>query len=267
MDRAAEAFLDSPDGQQEGAALRLWPPTALDRLLAALRSDPSIKVRRGAMNLLSSVAVAVGSPQEAVLLNAVAQRCRDKDDEVREQAFAMLAQFLRGSLVRLLSVQDWQAVLDAGLAGPLPRLGGKTGSSKQAVRRTGAIRAAATELLQLYLCISPGNRQGRRTEQRSASRAASSDEEDLWEDSSGEEEDKAGDLDQAGTPAAEQQEDAAWPDRLQQLGIPHLLNGTNSAASHLQGAWRQALQKLLNEEQLAASGILPDYIPICDAHE
>lgn len=243
MDRAAHAYLDSPDSQQQGAALHLWPAAAVHRLLAALGSDPSIRVRRSAVGLLSCVAVAVSSPQEAALLHAVAQRCRDKDGGVREGAFAMLVQFPRASLARLLTVQDWQAVLDAGLAGPPPGPGAKPGGSKAAGRHAGAIRAAATELLRRYLGIT---------------RAVGGDEEDVWADAVAEDAAEAGEWDQAGAQAAEKQEGDAWLGKLDRLGVPHLLSSSNPAASHLQGAWRQALQEVLSEEQLGRAGILPE---------
>jgi hypothetical protein len=75
MDRAAAAYLQEQRQRQEeggkgqeGAALRLWAPTALDQLLFALRSDPSIRVRREAIRVLSSVAVEVGSSQVGAVL-------------------------------------------------------------------------------------------------------------------------------------------------------------------------------------------------------
>lgn len=86
MDRAATVFLDASEdeggeedkegaekeegekGAEEGRALALWHPTALHHLLFVLRADPSIRVRREAMRLLSSVAVPVGSQQVGACL-------------------------------------------------------------------------------------------------------------------------------------------------------------------------------------------------------
>ena len=84
MDRAAAAYLQEQQQQRQeeedgmgrgGAALHLWGPAALDQLLFALRSDPSVRVRREAMRVLSSVAVEVGSPQVGAALRCIAVRC------------------------------------------------------------------------------------------------------------------------------------------------------------------------------------------------
>ncbi|GAB4823043.1 hypothetical protein N2152v2_010089 [Parachlorella kessleri] len=159
MNKACDGYLRDTAGDRE-AAVALWTPSSLQSLLFALNRDPSIRIRREAMRLLTSVSAQVGSPQEEQLLHAVSLRCRDKDELVRCQAYQMLVQFPAATLHACLSEATWFGLLNFGLTvkcenaltaqrpatGRPPTKagmgGGKHGSD---------IHAAAQQLLGLYL--------------------------------------------------------------------------------------------------------------------
>lgn len=73
MSRAVDAHLgrlaDDDAGNQ--ARLQLWPEAALQMLYFTVMHDPSVRMRRAAMALLSSVAVGAGAPSVVKLAGVV----------------------------------------------------------------------------------------------------------------------------------------------------------------------------------------------------
>eukprot|EP00887_Chlorella_sp_A99_P008093 scaffold12.g8093.t1 len=173
LSRAADRWLAAHDGDTQ-ARLALWSPNSLAVLALILTRDPSIRVRREGMRLLSSVSIWAGDEQE--LLALVALKCRDRDDIVRQEAFAMLAQFPTAALVSGLDTRTWQDLLDLALAPASAGAGATAGPTKQGL----AIQATARQLLRRYV-LGGGTRgeedqqggcQGEEEQVESAQRAA-----------------------------------------------------------------------------------------------
>ncbi|KAK9817053.1 hypothetical protein WJX72_008913 [[Myrmecia] bisecta] len=115
MDSVANSYLDEC-GENDAAILALWPAEALDMVIFTLAHDHSLRNRRAAMSLLTTVVVEKKTAKETALLRAILQRCRDQDLLIREHASAMLAQFGSSSLRAVLQHSDWCTLLDIGLA-------------------------------------------------------------------------------------------------------------------------------------------------------
>lgn len=173
-----------------------------------------------------------------------------------QEAFALLAQFPQASLERHLSLPDWQALLDVGLAGPLPTGGSKGGSGGRAVSKHAvAIQGTSQQLLLRYLGLEggvtggeegAGSQEGSQLEVGEEESVPLSDEED------------DGDVEEVG-----QQEGGtagsgsggddppAWVGRLQALQeLPPHGDGC-AVALHLRSAWREALAAALEPVQVA----------------
>ncbi len=197
------------------------------------------------------------------MAQAAAQRCRDRDEGVRREAFALLGRLPLPCLRRSLRLSDWQSLLDCGLAGPLPTGHGAAAGPgalngagnrgrKSASRHAAAIRSAASELLQRYLGLcdrGPVLGSG-------------------GEEGYDEQEAEAGPLLEEGGERAAPPAMPAWQRRLQLLlpsellelggpGAPPLPGGPAAAAAaqHLLDGWRSALQEALDTEQLATLGL------------
>lgn len=91
--------------------------------------------------------------QERELLHVVTSKCRDKDEHVRRDAFAMLAQFPSASLAGL-DPRVWQGLLD--LAFRAAAAAQDAGSSKQLSKPAAAILGTAKQLLKRLLLRSCG---------------------------------------------------------------------------------------------------------------
>lgn len=196
------------------------------------------------------------------MARAAAQRCRDRDEGVRHEAFALLGRLPLPCLRRSLHLSDWQGLLDCGLAGPMPSgrstaagpsVGGSAGGgrSKPASRHAAAIRDAASELLLGYLGSSDGGE-----DEGSGGGEGASQQEEMWA------------LPEEGGRQAAGQATPPWQRRLQLLlppelleldapGAPRLPSGPAAAAAaqHLLAAWRGALQEGLQPEQLEVLGL------------
>lgn len=210
----------------------------------------------------AKLAPPASDPQDARVAQAAAQRCRDRDEGVRCEAFALLGRLPLPCLRRSLHLSDWQSLLDCGLAGPLPSghgaaagpgaLNGAGNMGRQsASRHAAAVRNAASELLQRYLGLwdrSPGLGSGNEEE--------------------GEEQETAGPLSEEGGERAATPAMPAWQRRLQLLlpsellelgspGAPPLPGGPAAAAAvqRLLDGWRSALLEALDTEQLATLGL------------
>lgn len=174
--------------------------------------------------------------QEAAVVRAVAQRCRDRGEEVRRDAFALLARTPQPALQRCLHPADWQATLDTGLAGPLPAASSGGGGRQAAAKHTEVIRHTALQLLRERLSLERGQE-------------GSQEEEAHAMDSSEREE-----VSEGGRPA--------WLARLQALQpqlpaeLPAVWGGPRwaAAAHHLHDGWQAALQEVLTPAQLATVG-------------
>lgn len=116
MDRAIDKYLqDNKDS--DDAQLLLWPEEAVQLLLFSCNKDPSIRIRRAAMSLLTSVVSRQQSRQEADIVSTLILKCRDKDSKVQTQAYQMLVQLPIDTLTPFLKLEDWRAVLDTALLG------------------------------------------------------------------------------------------------------------------------------------------------------
>ncbi|KAL0044205.1 hypothetical protein WJX82_004139 [Trebouxia sp. C0006] len=91
MGRAIDHFLNSPSSSDE-AQLQLWPEEGVHLLLFTCTKDPSVRIRRAAMSLLTSVVSKQQSAQEEAIVRALVLKCRDKDSRVQSQAYEMLVQ-------------------------------------------------------------------------------------------------------------------------------------------------------------------------------
>jgi hypothetical protein len=196
--------------------------------------------------------------QEAALLRAVALRCRDRDSAVRHNAFAMLAQFPLAILERHLAQEDWQALLDIGLAGPLPCTtdggsgGGSKAASKQHMTNT---QAAARQLLRQYLdADASGGGEESATADEEAAEGGGADRHSFG--SSGQE--KHEQMAEGWEEEKQEQAQAAaasWVLKLRALQLPpHAANDESAAAQHLQAAWQEALGQVLTQDQLQVAG-------------
>lgn len=175
---------------------------------------------------------------------AVAQRCRDRDAAVRQEAFSLLSQFPTASLERQLALSDWQTLLDAGLAGPLP--GGGGGAAGQA-KHAAAIREAASALLLRYLGLDAEAADPGEVAAWEAAMAASEEEEE--EEAWGAEEARP-----AGAAGASAAVELAWVAKLRALmALPPHAPGCPTAA-HISAAWRAAVAAALGPEQLEVLG-------------
>ena len=119
MDRAVDnSFQDS--NSSDTAQLALWPEEAVHLLLFTCAKDPSIRIRRAVMSLLTSVVSEQQSAQEQAIVQTLALKCRDKDAKVQSRAFEMMVQLPVEALRTCLQVEDWRAVLDTALLHPEP---------------------------------------------------------------------------------------------------------------------------------------------------
>ena len=125
MDRAIDRFLHGSSSDDD-AQLELWPEEAVQLLLFTCSKDPSVRLRRAAMSLLTSVVSRQQSTQEHAIVHALVLKCRDKDAKVQSQAYQMILQLPIEALTAHLRIEDWRAALDtallsrqAGLAGNL----------------------------------------------------------------------------------------------------------------------------------------------------
>ena len=195
--------------------------------------------------------------QEAALLRGVVLRCRDRDGAVRHDAFAMLARFPQASLERHLALGDWQALLDIGLAGPLPCTtgGGGGGGIKPASKQhMSATQAAAMQLLRQYLGVG-GSRGGEES-------ATADDEDEEGGGADGHSFGSSGQEEHAqmaeGWEEEEQAAAASWALKLRALQLPpRAANDESAAAQHLQAAWQEALGQVLTQEQLQVAAAQP----------
>lgn len=213
-------------------------------------------------------------------MQAVAQRCRDRDEAVRREAFALLARFLQPTLERWLQLPDWQAVLDSGLAGPLP--GGATG--KLAQKHAPAIRDSAQQLLLRFLGL-PGSEDDGGSDAGGAAAEGGGSQDWVLEGLEGLEGEKQAEEEEAGCVVmteGEEEEDTpsgrgcaragspAWVRQLravqppqaadllpQHSGAPGSAQHAAAVVGHLQAAWQEALGQVLGPEQLAAVGLGP----------
>ena len=116
MDRAIDKYLQD-NHEDDGAQLVLWPEEAVQLLLFSCTKDPSIRIRRAAIALLTSVVSRQQSTQEADIIRTLVLKCRDKDSKVQTQAYQMLMQLPIDALTLHLQLEDWRAVLDTALLG------------------------------------------------------------------------------------------------------------------------------------------------------
>ena len=116
MDRAIDKYLQD-NHDHDAAQLALWPEEAVQLLLVSCTKDPSIRIRRAAISLLTSVVSRQQSAQEANIVNTLVLKCRDKDSKVQIQAYQMLVQLPIDALTLHLKLEDWRAVLDTALLG------------------------------------------------------------------------------------------------------------------------------------------------------
>ncbi len=148
MDRAIDHFLNSPSSSDE-AQLQLWPEEGVHLLLFTCTKDPSVRIRRAAMSLLTSVVSKQQSAQEEAIVRALVLKCRDKDSRVQSQAYEMLVQLPSEALTAYLQIEDWRAVLDTAL------LNTQTAASDSLAdgdhQQDNAVHAIGMQLLQKYL--------------------------------------------------------------------------------------------------------------------
>lgn len=215
--------------------------------ITRLHASLSASERQG--SCVSSASLAC-TTQDARIARAAAQRCRDRDEGVRRQAFDLLGRLPLSRLRCSLQPSDWQGLFDCGLAGPPP-----AARSRPATRHAAMIRDAASELLQRFLGLhesgaDDGNGAGK------DGRQAVADVETVFD----------GACNQAaeGTlPAWQRRLQQVLPAGLLELGspvAPPLPGGPAAAvaAQHLLAAWRDALREVLPPEQLAAVGLSCD---------
>ncbi|GIL89199.1 hypothetical protein Vretifemale_17043, partial [Volvox reticuliferus] len=101
-------------GHQQAALL--WPRAAVDALLFSLLHDPSIKVRRAAIRLVSLVVLPAGGDGAARLTKTLLKKLRDKDALVSDRALQLL-------------VQLPPALIITAVNAPEPNGGGRIGES------------------------------------------------------------------------------------------------------------------------------------------
>lgn len=116
MEKAVNSFEEEHE-EDDMALLNLWPEAAVHMLLFTLSKDPSVRIRRAAMSVLTAIPARQHSAQEAAILQLLLLKCRDKDSNVQQQAYSMLTQLPAETLSEHLSIEDWRAVLDTALLG------------------------------------------------------------------------------------------------------------------------------------------------------
>lgn len=192
-----------------------------------------------------------------------------------QAVFALIVQFPQASLEQHLSLHEWQALLDAGLAGPLPSASAASASStaggRAAAKHAAAIREAAQQLLLRYLGLESNGDEGQQQvgqaghefvppsddEEEEGRGAASSQGEAAMEEDGGP---SAGGDGCGGSGSASDASGRppAWVSRLQALqALPPHAAGC-PVAVHLAAAWQAALAAVLSPEQQAAAGIEGD---------
>ncbi|KAH7623810.1 hypothetical protein Ndes2526B_g01056 [Nannochloris sp. 'desiccata'] len=100
----------------------VWTQDAIEKLLFALCRDPSVRLRRKAIELLQHVLQKRHSSEnavteEAAVLSAITERCTDQDADVRRVAYTCLnksVQFTK--LVGVLDSAQWRRIFEEGLA-------------------------------------------------------------------------------------------------------------------------------------------------------
>lgn len=120
MERAITQFTQihaeqDDDDDIDDAMSQLWPDAAIQMLLFTLAKDPSVKIRRAAMALLTAVPSHPHSPQMEAVVQLLVLKCSDRDSAVQTQAYSMLAQLPGNVLTEHLSIEDWRTVLDIAL--------------------------------------------------------------------------------------------------------------------------------------------------------
>ena len=143
IDRAIDKYLQD-NHENDDTQLALWPEEAVQLLLFSCTKDPSIRIRRAAMSLLTSVVSRQHSAQEACIISTLVLKCRDKDSKVQIQAYQMLLQLPIETLTLHLELADWRAVLDTAL------LGKQTGNL-DCTENQPEIHNLGTDLLHKYL--------------------------------------------------------------------------------------------------------------------
>ena len=114
MERAISSFEELHEEDNE-ALLNFWPSAAVQMLLFTLSKDPSVRIRRAAMSLLTAVPAQHQSAQMGATVQLLVLKCRDKDAVVQRQAYSMLRQLPGEVLTDFLSIEDWRAILDTAL--------------------------------------------------------------------------------------------------------------------------------------------------------
>ncbi len=148
MDRAIDQFLNSPSSSDE-AQLQLWPEEGVHLLLFTCTKDPSVRIRRAAMSLLTSVVSKQQSAQEEAIVRALLLKCRDKDSRVQSQAYEMLVQLPSETLTAYLQIEDWRAVLDTALLNM--QAAASHSPADEDHQQENAVHAIGIQLLQKYL--------------------------------------------------------------------------------------------------------------------
>ena len=116
MEKAVNSFEEDHE-EDDTALLDLWPEAAVHMLLFTLSKDPSVRIRRAAMAVLTAIPSRQHSAQEAAILQLLLLKCRDKDTAVQQQALSRMSQLPADTLSEHLSIEDWRAVLDTALLG------------------------------------------------------------------------------------------------------------------------------------------------------
>lgn len=150
MDRAIDKFLHSNNTNNE-AQLELWPEEAVQLLLFTCNKDPSVRIRRAAMSLLTSVVSkqqSPQSPQEQAIVHTLILKCRDKDAKVQFQAYEMLVQLPIMTLRAHLRIEDWRAVLDTAILTTHAVMSDTADADHQ---QANDVHAVGTQLLHRYL--------------------------------------------------------------------------------------------------------------------
>lgn len=143
IDRAIDKYLQD-NHENDDTQLALWPEEAVQLLLFSCTKDPSIRIRRAAMSLLTSVVSRQQSAQEACIISTLVLKCRDKDSKVQIQAYQMLLQLPIETLTLHLELADWRAVLDTALLG-------KQAGNLDCTENQPEIHNLGTDLLHKYL--------------------------------------------------------------------------------------------------------------------
>lgn len=148
MDGAIDRFLNSPSSSDE-AQLQLWPEEGVHLLLFTCTKDPSVRIRRAAMSLLTSVVSKQQSAQEEAIVCTLVLKCRDKDSRFQSQAYEMLVQLPIETLTAYLQIEDWRAVLDTALLNM--QAAASDSMADEDHQQDNAVYALGVQLLQKYL--------------------------------------------------------------------------------------------------------------------